>query len=135
MRSAVTHPPTFAEQARADAQRLKEIENAQIEFDFLMPFSDRRTLLSVQEVCACIGRGDTFVYEQVQNGNFEAHGTLADQKQRLRITRRSVLLWLARTAQYEPQYFMDRLLNMIDALTSAQCEQVIKRATARRSRL
>jgi hypothetical protein len=133
-------PLTFTGQSRADARKLAALEEKQVEFDFLMPFSERRALLSVKEVCLCIGREETFILERVQDGSLEAHGTApagetAGRRVGLRITRRSVLLWLTRTAQYEPEYFLERLLKCVDALTPQQCEVVIKRATARRAKL
>lgn len=125
----------FAQQQLADEKRLMQLAVEQGEFDFLMPYGERRSQLAPKEVANCIGRSLSFVYERVEAGDFEAHGTLAVARNELRINRRSVLLWFARTALYQPQYFLDRLLKCVDALTPRQCDEIIKRASARRARL
>lgn len=114
---------------------MKTAEETQQSFDFLVPFTERRTLFSVQEVAKMIQRTETFVYAEVDAGRFEAHGTHAPEKTRLRITRRSVLAWLAETAQYEPEYFIERIERLLGALNAAQLTRVVQKATQLRTRL
>jgi excisionase family DNA binding protein len=108
---------------------------AQTEMDFLVPFSDRRPLLTVQEVAKILDRSQDFVIAMVEEGKLEALAPTDREKRRLRITRRSTLLLLATMFMGDPRTFLDRLLRTVDALDARQCEAVIKRATARRARL
>lgn len=126
---------TFAQQMNADALRLRLLAAEQGEFDFLMPFSERRSLLNAKEVALCIGREVDFVYSLIEDAQLEAHGIPDRKRTEYRITRRSVLLYLARTANYEPKYHLDRMLKCVDAMTPAEFEALIKHATKRRARL
>jgi hypothetical protein len=105
------------------------------EFDFLMPFGERRKLLAPREVAECIGRSVDFVYAECECGRFEAHGPLDREKTRIMITRRSVLLWLAETAQTDPRYFMERVEKMMATLSVPQLNRLIEVAGKLRAKL
>lgn len=112
-----------AEQARQD------------EFDFLVPFSDRRPMLTIAEVAKILDRERDFVEAMIDEGRLEAFAPPAREVQRKRITRRSVLLLLAEMSLVSPRLFLDRLLRCVDVCDAAACSALIQRATARRMKL
>lgn len=105
------------------------------EFDFLVPFSERRPLLTIAEVAKILDRERDFVEAMIDEGRLEAFAPPDREVQRKRITRRSVLLLLAQMALGDPRSFLDRVLRCVDAIDAKQCEAVIRRATARRAKL
>lgn len=113
-------------------------------FDFLMPFSERRTLLSIGEVAKVLARSRDFVESMVDEGRLEVFAPALDrgaadgadrQIQRKRITRRSVLVLLAEQAQSDPAHWFERVLRVVDTCTAEQLTALIVHATQRRSRL
>lgn len=104
-------------------------------FDFLMPFSERRTLLTPQEVAKVLHRSVDFVEMMIEEGKLEAFAPTDREKQRKMITRRSALLLLAEQAKGDPNHWFERVLRIIDTCTPEQLSQVIIRATQRRARL
>jgi hypothetical protein len=88
------------------------------EFDFLMPF--QKNLLRTDEVSEIIGRSKQFVRELVNNGKLEAHKDSAfGTRESAAITRRSVILYLAETANYDPTYLVLRIEALLKALNGA----------------
>lgn len=108
---------------------------AQGEFDFLVPFSDRRPLLSIAEVGQILDRERDFVQAMIDEGRLESFAPPAREVSRKRITRRSVLLLIAEMAGTDPRLFLERLLCCVDACDAKACEALIRRATARRMKL
>lgn len=105
------------------------------EFDFLVPFSERRPLLTIAEVAKILDRTRDFVEAMVDEGQLDAFAPPGRDVLRKRVTRISVLLLLAKMALGDPRNFLDRLLRCVDACNAKMCEAVIKRATARRAKL
>lgn len=108
---------------------------AQTEMDFLVPFSDRRALLNIAEVAKTFDREKDWVEAMIEEGRLEAERDETREVQRKKITRRSVLLLHAELFSTDPRLFLERLLRCVDALTAKQCEEIIRRATARRAKL
>lgn len=109
-----------------------EIAGAQRNFDFLMPY--KKALLTVPEVGKVIGREQDFVRELIDNGRLEAHADSAfGERKSNRVTRRSVLIYFARTAQYSPSHFIDTFEEILRSLTTAQLSQLIITASRLRA--
>ena len=123
-------PPTGTPASRMAAKHVD-----QGHFDFLMPYSERRTLLSPQEVAKVLNRSVDFVEQMIEEGRLEAFGPRDREKTRKQITRRSVLLLLAEQAMAEPELWFERVVRLVDACTHAQLDALIIRATQRRARL
>jgi hypothetical protein len=128
---------TFEQQVRRDAERLVD----QGEFDFLMPFSAARTLLKPHEAALCMARSLPFIYAELERGDsaLEAVKLPGRERAELRITRRSVLLWLALAAleaSTDTRIFAERVDFLIDGISShALLDRIIRRATARKGKL
>ena len=92
----------------------------QLAFAFLLPWSERKTLLTVQEVAILLDLSDDSVRALVDNAALEAHRFTCqgdkDSRQNYRITRRSVLAWLARNAAYETPDILKTLLEIYRSL-------------------
>lgn len=96
-----------------------EFANAQRNFDFLMPY--RKALYTIKEVCEAIQRGPDFVRELIDDGRLETHADSAfGELKSNRITRRSVVVYLARTALYDPAHFIDSIEELLKTLTNEQ---------------
>jgi hypothetical protein len=110
----------------------RELDLAQRNFDFLMPF--KKALYTVPETAKTIGREQDFVRELIQEGRLEAHADSAfgTRKSNL-VTRRSVLVYFARTAQYDPAQFLDAFGDLMSALTADQLTKLIVLATRERA--
>jgi excisionase family DNA binding protein len=83
---------------------MKMAESAQSLFDFILGISNRE-LMRVDEVARRIGVERDYVYGLISDGSLEIHRRDAHRSTQL-ITRRSVLLWLMKTAQYRPADFV-----------------------------
>ena len=105
-----------------------EIEEAQRNFDFLIPF--KKGLLNLPEVLKVIGRERDFVRELLNDGRLEAYGDNASgERKSYRVTRRSVLVYFARTAQYDPAHFVGALEELLETLSNEQLQRLIIKAT------
>ena len=106
-----------------------DFSNAQRNFDFLMPY--KKALLTTLEVGKVIHFKDDYVRELIQEGRLEAHGDPIEFKGRptYRVTRRSVLVYFMRTAQYDASHFVDTFEGIFPTLTKAQLQQFIQLAT------
>jgi hypothetical protein len=110
-----------------------EFALAQRHFDFLMPY--KKALYSVREAAKAIGREQDFVRKLIELGRLEAHADSAfgTQKTNL-VTRRSILVYHARTAQYAPADFIESFADLLRALTPDQLTKLIVLATQERAR-
>lgn len=70
------------------------------EYDFLLPYA--KPLYRTDEAADCICRDPAYVRALIESGRLEAHrdSALGDRKSS-RVTRRSILLYLIETANYE----------------------------------
>jgi hypothetical protein len=104
------------------------------EFDFLMPF--QKNLLRTDEVADIIGRSKQFVHELVDSGRLEAHRDSAyGTRKSAVITRRSVILYLAETANYDPTYLVLRIETLLKQLNGTSLARLIQAATKQRERI
>ncbi|HMJ06382.1 MAG TPA: hypothetical protein VK474_09035 [Chthoniobacterales bacterium] len=129
--------PTASMEAPAGKKRFSasdaELASAQRNFDFLMPY--KKALLTTKEVAQVIGREQDFVRELIQEGRLESHADSAFGLMKSnRVTRRSVLVYFARTAQYEPAQFIDGFRDLFLTLTPEQLTKLIVLATQERAR-
>jgi hypothetical protein len=110
-----------------------EFALAQRHFDFLMPY--RKPLYTVPETAKTIAREGDFVRKLIELGRLEAHADSAfgTQKTNL-VTRRSILVYHLRTAQYEPAHFIESFADLLGAMTGDQLTKLIVMATQERSR-
>jgi len=96
-------------------------EEPQLTFDFLLPWSERKALVTVPEAAEVISIGQDAVRNLLDNAELEAHRFTAfgDSNSRLtnRITRRSLLLWLVKTANYAPSAIVQTMLQIARTLT------------------
>lgn len=110
----------------------KELATAQLNFDFLMPF--KKATLNTQEVGQVIGFGDDYVRKLIEDGRLEAHADSAfGTRPTYRVTRRSILVYFARTAQYDPAQFLDGFKDLLRSLTSEQLTKLIVMTTHERA--
>jgi hypothetical protein len=111
------------------------------EFDFLMGDDGvnlplRKKLLHPREVARIIGRELDYVRELVEAGRLEAHQDSAfGERKSNRITRRSVALYLAETAAYEPGALGSRVAAMVESLGHPELDVLEARIALRRKRL
>jgi hypothetical protein len=110
-----------------------EFADAQRNFDFLLPY--RKPLYTVPDTVKAIGREQDYVRELIDLGRLEAHqdSAFGTRKSNL-VTRRSIAVYLARTAQYDPAHFVDSFKELLATLTPAQLTQLIVLATQERAR-
>jgi hypothetical protein len=104
------------------------------DFDFLLPY--QKPLWRVDEVSAIIHRSTQYVRQLIEDGRFEAHqdSALGERKSSL-VTRRSVLLYLAETANYDPGYLVIRIEVLLKRLTAPSLDRLIVTAQKLRERI
>ena len=104
------------------------------DFDYLMPF--QKSLLRTDEVAGVIGRSKQFVRELIEQGRLEAHVDCAwGTRESSRVTRRSVILYLAETANYDPSFHVVRIEVLLKRLNAPALQRVIKAATTLLNRI
>jgi len=109
-----------------------EFAIAQRNFDFLMPF--RKSILTTPEVATTIRREQDFVRELGNDGRLEVHSDSAfGERKTNRYTRRSVLVYFARTAEYDPAQFVDGFSDLLKSLSPDQLTKLIVLATHERA--
>lgn len=116
----MTAAPAPADPAAADA--------------FAHLLSHGRPMVTLDELAAAIGCSRKKARSLADAGEVEVHdfgcgegrATTARHAHAYRITRRSVLLYLLRTADYEPADLADRLVAIGKALPSAELAPVIR---------
>jgi hypothetical protein len=107
------------------------------DFDFLMPFQTKN-LLRTGEVAAVIGRSPQFVRELVEQGKLEAHVSSAygeGIRESPLITRRSVILYLAETANYDTSFLVIRIEVLFKGLNAFALNRLITTAQTLLSRI
>jgi excisionase family DNA binding protein len=93
-----------------------EVDAAHTSFDWLVPL--RKNLLTTQEVARCIAQGQDYVRQLIESGRLEAHQDSAfGSRLSNRVTRRSVVVHLSRTAKYEPDTFLESLIDVAVTLS------------------
>lgn len=104
------------------------------DFDFLMPFE--KALYRTDEVGDAIGRDPKYVRELIDCGRLEAQQDSASgaRKSNL-VTRRSVLIYLAETANYDPASIVLRIEVIIKTLKPAALDRIIDAARRQRERI
>lgn len=118
-------------QPKVSARAVAQIEQGF--FDFLVPY--KNPLLRPDQCAKSLNRGVNFIYDLLAEGKLEAHGVPGREKERYQITKRSLLLYLAESANYDPADFETRAEALVDTLTADQLTRLIVRATARRAKL
>lgn len=109
------HPVDKGEQFSAELKRIL----ANSAFDFLV--SDKRHMLTTSESGNAIGMTAGFVRNLIETGALEAFADSAMGKRpSYRVIRRSVLLYLAENAQFEPADFHRRVNALFAFLTREQ---------------
>jgi hypothetical protein len=108
----------------------------QATFNFLFPYGSR-TVLNTREVGNVLGREQDFVRALVDAGKLETHKDSAlGERESNRITSRSVLLHLARTARYDPDAIADAICDVIATIADRDgLERIIRAANHRRNHL
>ncbi|GEM_PF-1828364 len=114
-------------------QRWKLDAAAQGWFDFLVPYKSE--VISPVQCAKSLGRDVQHVYSLIERGKLEAHGVPGRDVQRYRITRRSLVLYMAESANYSPNDLVDRLVDVAATLTDAQCALFEQKLRARRIKL
>jgi hypothetical protein len=104
--------PAAARKFNASPEDLAVSQRA---FCFLIPV--KKNLLTTGEVARFIGRNEDYVRQLLDEGRMEYH---ADSAFGTRVTRRSVLYYLLKTAQYEPDGFLSWLADLAESLTPEQ---------------
>jgi len=87
---------------------------------FACLMAEKRAMLTTSEVARCLGWKPRTILELIQEGKLEAHTLPGREKQRYQVTRRSVLLFLAETAQFGPAEFPRRVNALLAFLTRDQ---------------
>lgn len=124
-------PKTYSEPS-LDKKTLDAIGRG--DFDFLLPF--HKPFWRTDEVAEVIGRSIQYVRQLIEEGRLEAHQDSAygDRKTSL-VTRRSVLLYLAETANYDPGYLVIRIEVLLKRLTAPTLDRVSATAQKLRERI
>lgn len=99
---------------------------AQTVFDFICPVR-AEGLMRPDQVAGLLGFDRSYVYDLVLEGLLEAHRKPGCDKSHLRITRRSVVAYLARTALYKPDDFAGVLEKLALTLEPRQRRELAER--------
>jgi hypothetical protein len=104
------------------------------EYDFLIP--TRKPLMRTDEVAVAIHRSLNFVRALIDDGRLESHQDSATGNRNTNIvTRRSVVLYLAETADYDPAYIVMRLEVIMKTLKAPALERLIAFATKQKNQI
>ena|SRR5581483_1411552 len=95
-------------------------------FEFLLPYE--KPLLRPDEAAECLRFERNHIYTLMLEGKLESHSDDDRERPTHRITRRSVLARLAKTAKYEPDDFLDVIESLIKTLSRSQIDRLIVRA-------
>jgi hypothetical protein len=102
------------------------------EYDFLIP--TRKPLMRTDEVASVIHRSTDFVRALIEDGRLEAHSDSAKGDRNTNIvTRRSVVLYLAETADYDPAYIVMRLEAVLKTMKTPALDRIIAFCTRQRN--
>jgi hypothetical protein len=104
------------------------------DFDFLLPY--QKPFWRTDEVADVIGRSTQYVRQLIEGGRLEAHQDSAyGERKTSLVTRRSVLLYLAETANYDPAYLVIRVEALIKRLPGPSLDRLITTARKLRERI
>jgi hypothetical protein len=96
----------------------------QKEFDWLVPTS--KELLRSDEVAAILNQSEDFVYKLRQEGRLECHSHPGRTVQRFRVTRRSLIAYLAESAEYKDHKpYVERILACLPYLDAEGLHRVL----------
>jgi hypothetical protein len=100
------------------------------EYDFLLPYA--KPLYRTDEVADCIGRDPAYVRALIDAGRLEAHrdSALGDRKSS-RVTRRSILIYLVETANYENIDIVVRVESVLKTLAPHHLKRLVASANKR----
>lgn len=114
-------PKTYSP-PQLDARQMAAVEAG--EYDFLIP--TRKALMRMDEVASAIGRSLSFVRALIDEGRLEAHRDSAkgDRLTNL-VTRRSVILYLAGTGNYDPAFIVMRVEVVMKTLKAPALQRII----------
>lgn len=105
-----------------NARQLAAAENG--EYDFLIP--TRKPLMRTDEVAIAIHRSLNYVRALIEDGRLEAHRDSATGDRSTNIvTRRSVILYLAETADYDPAHIVMRVEAVMKTLKAPSLDRLI----------
>ncbi|MCA1659013.1 MAG: hypothetical protein LC642_00505 [Verrucomicrobiaceae bacterium] len=100
------------------------------EYDFLIP--TRKAIMRPDEVANAIGRSLPFVRSLIEAGRLEAHQDSAKgSRESNTITRRSVILYLAETSNYDPAFIVMRVEVVMKTLKQPALNRLIAFARKR----
>ena len=100
-------------------------EHAQLNFDWLVPFQFKQ-LLTPAEAGACIARSENYVRALVEAGRLESFADSAlGERKSLLITRRSVVVYLAKIAQLDPDHYVDQVIEAAERMSTAARQKVV----------
>lgn len=113
------------------APKLDQAKEAAVkdgEFDFLLPYA--KSLYRTDEAAECIGRDPAYVRDLIEKGRLEAHRDTAIKGGRLsnRVTRRSLLLYLAETADYRSDDTLAQVKAFLKTLRPHQIREIVHAA-------
>lgn len=116
---------------KLSARQMAAVERG--EYDFLIP--NRRGQLRTDEVASIIGRREEFVRRLGDEGRLERHrdSALSGGRPSGTYTRRSVLLYLAETSDYEPSFAIIRVEAVLKTFGPAQLDRVIAFCTRQKN--
>jgi hypothetical protein len=105
-----------------NARQLAAVEAG--EYDFLIP--TRKPLMRMDEVASAIGRSVSFVRDLIDDSRLEAHRDSArGERPSNQVTRRSVILYLAETSNYDPSFVVMRLEVVMKTLQAPAINRII----------
>lgn len=104
----------------------------QDEFDWLVPTS--KELLRSDEIARILNQSEDFVYQLRQEGRLECHSHPDRKVKRFRATRRSLLIYLAESAEYHNADRDDRILKILPHLSPAGLTRAIDFLTRLRAK-
>ena len=117
----------------------------QPEFDFLILYGPRKQSFTTIEVAEILGVSDEFVRLLISGGELHAHlhglgedkktdaGKTIAARKTARVTRESLRLYLAKTANYDDQARIDLVVNVLSVFTPAMRAAAIARAQKQQS--
>lgn len=124
-------PKTYSP-PKLNTRQLQAVEAG--EYDFLIP--TRKPLMRTDEVAGAIHRGLDFVRDLVGEGRLEAHRDSARGARNTNIiTRRSVVLYLAETSDYDPAYLIMRMEVILKTFQAPALDRVIAFCTRQKNQI
>jgi excisionase family DNA binding protein len=100
----------------------------QTDFDFIVP--TRKELMTVEEVAGTLRIDRTSVYNLVIAGELEMHRRPGMEKSHGRVTRRSLVAYLAKSANYEAEHMVETLLSIARTLTPQRRRELATKLAA-----